>query len=336
MRAAFIERYGKNQTVRIGEQPEPRAATGEALVSVHAASVNPIDFKLPTGAIRALLPYRMPLILGNDMAGVISALGADMESFALGDRVAARLNKKRIGAFAGCVSVPKAQLARIPEGVGFESAAAVALAGLTAWQCLSEVLQVKAGQRVLIHAGSGGVGHLAIQLARDLGAHVTTTASAANHDWLKRLGAQQCVDYRVANFEQVCAPFDAVLDTQGGSILRRSIGHTRRGGRVVSIGDLPTPAVAFEFGKPWLAPVFFFLSMAPKALALARGVSYRYWFMREDGAQLQMLLDQVARGTLQVEITQRYTLDQTAQALAESASGRVRGKAVILPQQNAD
>ena len=332
MRAAFIERYGKTTPIRIGEQPEPKPAAGEALVSVHAASVNPIDFKLPTGAISALLPYRMPLILGNDMAGVISALGAGMDGFAIGDRVAARLNKKRIGAFADSATVPKAQLARIPANVDFEKAAAVALAGLTAWQCLTEALQLQAGQRVLIHAGSGGVGHLAIQLARGLGAHVTTTASAANHDWLKRLGAQHCVDYRKEQFERVCEPFDAVLDTQGGAILRRSIRHTRRGGRVVSIGDLPTPAVAFEFGKPWLAPVFLLISLAPKSLAVARGVSYRYWFMREDGTQLQMLLDKLASGALEVEITERYPLEQTAAALAQSASGRVRGKAMILPQ----
>lgn len=332
MRAAFIERYGKNVPISVDSQPDPQPGAGEALVTVHAASVNPIDFKLPTGAISALLPYRMPLILGNDMAGVIRALGPGLDGFAIGDRVAARLNKKRIGAFAEAAIVPKAQLARIPAGVDFEHASAVALAGLTAWQCLTEVLRVKSGQRVLIHAGSGGVGHLAIQLARDLGAQVTTTASAANHAWLKRLGAQQCVDYRTEEFERVCAPFDAVLDTQGGAILRRSIRHTKRGGRVVSIGDLPTPAVAFEFGKPWLAPVFLMLSAAPKSLALTRGVAYRYWFMREDGAQLQMLLDKLASGKLEVEITQRYTLDQTTEALAQSAAGKVRGKAVILPQ----
>lgn len=331
MRAAYIERYAKKAAIHIGEQPQPKPSAGEALVRVEAASVNPIDFKLPTGAISALLPYRMPLILGNDMAGVITALGPDMAGFSVGDRVAARLNKKRIGAFAESARVPKAQLAKIPEGVDFEHAAAVALAGLTAWQCLTEALALQAGQRVLIHAGSGGVGHLAIQLATELGAHVTTTASAANHDWLKRLGAKQCVDYRHEDFERVCAPFDAVLDTQGGTILRRSIAHTRRGGRVVSIGDLPTPAVAFEFGKPWLAPVFFLLSIAPKSLSLVRGVSYRYWFMREDGAQLAMLLAKLASGALTVEISQRYKLDETAAALAQSAAGRVRGKVLVLP-----
>jgi len=121
------------------------------------------------------------------------------------------------------------------------------------------VLRVRAGERVLIHADAGGVGHLAIQLAEGLGAHVTTTASAANHDWLRSLGADDCVDYRQADFTRGCAPFDAVLDSMGGDTLLRSIGHTKAGGRVVSIGDLPTPEIAGEFGKPWLGPVFWLL-----------------------------------------------------------------------------
>jgi len=236
-----------------------------------------------------------------------------------------------MGAFAEFVLARPQHLARIPEGVSFAQAAAVALAGLTAWQCLTEVLKVGAGERVLIHAGGGGVGHLAIQLAKGLGAHVTTTASAASHDWLRELGADVCVDYRNADFRHECAPFDAVLDAMGGETLLRSIAHTRRGGRVVSIGDMPTPEVAAEFGKPWLGPVFWLLSRRPRAAARAQGVAYRYWFMREDGTQLAMLLDRLARGELQVHIEREFPLAQAPEALRLSETGRVRGKLVIRP-----
>ena len=185
--------------------------------------------------------------------------------------------------------------------------------------------------RQRVPAGAGGVGHLAIQLAKGLGADVTTTASSTNHDWLRSLGAEECVDYRQADFTRVCAPFDAVLDTMGGETLLRSIRHTQRGGRVVSVGDLPTPEIAGEFAKPWLAPVFWILSRKPRAAARAQGVAYRYWFMRADGAQLAMLLDLIAQGKLAVKIEHEFPLAQAAEALRVSEAGRVHGKLVIRP-----
>ena len=331
MQTCYIERYGNADVVQVGELPTPEPGPGEVLFRMEAASVNPVDFKTRAGMLRALQSYRMPAILGNDAAGVVTALGPGMADFRVGDRVAARLDKARMGAFAEFVLARPRHLARIPEGVSFAQAAAVALAGLTAWQCLGEVLRAGRGERVLIHAGGGGVGHLAIQLAKGLGAHVTTTASAASHDWLRGLGADHCVDYRHADFTRECAPFDAVLDTMGGDTLLRSIAHTRRGGCVVSVGDLPTPEVAAEFGKPWLAPVFWLLSRRPRAAARRQGVGYRYWFMREDGAQLAMLLDRLARGELQVHIEREFPLAQAPEALRLSEAGRVRGKLVIRP-----
>jgi len=331
MQACYIERYGNADVVQVGELPTPEPGPGEVLFRMEAASVNPVDNKTRMGMLRALQSYRMPAVLGNDAAGVVTALGPGVAGFRVGDRVAARLDKARMGAFAGFVLARPQHLAQIPEGVSFAQAAAVALAGLTAWQCLSEVLRVGRGERVLIHAGGGGVGHLAIQLAKELGAHVTTTASAASHDWLRGLGADECVDYRDADFRRVCAPFDAVLDTQGGETLLRSIAHTRRGGRAVSVGDVPTPEVAGEFGKPWLAPVFWLLSRRPRAAARAQGVAYLYWFMREDGAELALLLDRLARGELQVHIEREFPLAQAPEALRLSEAGRVRGKLVIRP-----
>ena len=331
MQACYIERYGDADVVRVGELPAPEPGPGELVFRMQAASVNPVDFKTRKGMLRALQSYRMPAILGNDAAGIITELGAGVEGFGVGDRVAARLDKARMGAFAEFVLARPAHLARIPEGVSFAQAAAVALAGLTAWQCLTEVLRLAKGERLLIHAGGGGVGHLAIQLAKGLGTHVTTTASAASHDWLRELGADVCVDYRHADFTRECAPFDAVLDAMGGDTLLRSIAHTRRGGRVVSIGDMPTPEVAAEFAKPWLSPVFWLLSRKPRAAARAQGVAYRYWFMREDGVQLAMLLDKLARGELQLRIEREFPLAQAPEALRLIEAGRVRGKLVIRP-----
>ncbi len=329
MQACYIERYGGPEVVKVGVLPAPTPGPGELVFRMAAASINPVDFKTRMGMLRALQSYRLPAILGNDASGVVTALGPGVTGFAVGDRVAARLDKARMGAFAEFVVARPEHLAKIPEGVDFAPAAAVALAGLTAWQCLTEVLQVAPGARVLIHAGAGGVGHLAIQLAKSLGAHVTTTASAASHDWLRRLGADECVDYREADFRRACAPFDVVLDAMGGETLLRSIAHTKPGGRVVSVGDLPTPEIAAEFNKPWLAPVFWLLSRKPRAAARAGGVTYRYWFMRADGAQLALLLDRIARGELQVKIAQEFSLAQTPEALRLSESGRVHGKLVI-------
>ncbi len=329
MQACYIESYGDATHTCIGEQPLPTPGPTEVRIRMQAASVNPIDYKTRAGLVKALLPYRMPLILGSDVAGVIDALGDRITDLKIGQRVAARLSKKRIGAFAESVIIDRQNLARIPDSVSSEQAAAVALAGLTAWQCLTEILQVQAGQRVLIHAGSGGVGHLAIQFAKQLRAHVTTTAASANHQALQALGADVCVDYKTADFQSVCAPFDAVLDTQGGDTLMRSIAHTRSGGAVVSIGDKPTPEVAHEFAKPILAPVFWWLSRKPRAAAKRRGVRYRYWFMREDGAQLAKLLTMLGSGALQVWIDRRFPLAQADQALAFAEAGKVRGKVLI-------
>ena len=331
MLACYIESYGGADVVVTGEQPEPKPSEGQVVFRMHAASVNPIDYKIRSGSIKALLPYQMPLILGSDASGIVTEVGPGVGDYQVGDRVAARLSKKRIGAFAEKVLAHTDQLAKIPDKVSFEEAAAVALAGLTAWQCLTEVLKVRSSERILIHAGSGGVGHLAIQLAKALGAHVTTTASNENHDWLHQLGADVCIDYKREDFTQACEYFDCVLDTQGGHTLLASIGHTRLGGRVVSIGDLPTPEVATEFSKPWLLPVFWFLSRTPRAKARARDVAYRFWFMREDGEQLAMLLDKMASGELQVKIAQEFALNQTPEALRLSESGKVKGKVVIRP-----
>jgi NADPH:quinone reductase-like Zn-dependent oxidoreductase len=330
MRACYIERYGGPKQLRIGERPEPTPAADEVKIRVRAAGLNPIDFKTRDGTVRILLSYRMPQILGNDLCGDIVALGANVHGFSIGDRVAARVAKLRAGAFAEYAAVAANLVAKVPASIDDVDAAALPLAGLTAWQCLHDVLRVQPGQRVLIHAGAGGVGHIAIQLAKSMGAIVATTASAGRFEVLRGLGADERVDYRNERFEDRIAPVDAVFDTQGGAILLRSIAHTKKGGAVVTIGGVPTPDVADEFGKPfWIRWLFALLSASERARAAGRGVRFRYWFMRADGAQLADLLARVERGELKLSTRTFAGFAAFPEAFAALESGRTLGKLVV-------
>ncbi len=330
MRAVYIEHYGGPEQLRIGERPLPSLAADAVKIRVRAVGLNPVDFKTRDGKVKILLPYPMPQILGNELCGEVVELGADAKQFAVGDRVAARVAKMSAGAFAEYAVVPQTLLAKVPNAISDQDAAALPLAGLTAWQCLYEVLHVQPGQRILIHAGAGGVGHIAIQLAKALGAVVATTASPSRFEFLRGLGADELIDYRNERFEDRIAPVDAVLDTQGGDILLRSIAHTKRGGAVVTIGGLPTPEVADDFGKPfWIRWLFALISRRERALAQERGVRFRYWFMRPDGMQLADLLGRVERGELQLSTQVFNGFDQFPQAFAALESGRTLGKLVV-------
>lgn len=330
MQACFIERHGGPEVLRIGERPLPVPRDDQVLLRVRAAGLNPVDYKTRDGRLRLLLPLPMPVVLGNELCGEIVSVGAAVRGFAPGQRVAARVAKAAAGAFAEYAAVDADLLAPVPDGIDDATAAALPLAGLTAWQCLAEVLRVQPGQRVLVHAGSGGVGHLAIQLAKSLGAVVATTGSPARFPLLRELGADECVDHRSERFEDRIAPVDAVLDTQGGEILRRSIAHTRRGGAVVTIGGIPTPEVADEFGRPaWLRWLLAFLTRRERALARARGIRFRYWFMRPDGAQLRELLARVADGRLRVVVEAGDGISAFPQAFAALEAGRTLGKRVV-------
>jgi NADPH:quinone reductase-like Zn-dependent oxidoreductase len=330
MRACYIERYGGPDQLRIGDRPSPKPAADEVLIKVRCAGLNPVDFKTRDGKVKILLPYSMPRVLGNELCGDVVEIGVEVRQFQVGDRVAARVAKMSAGAFAEFAAVPADLVAKVPAKISDIDAAALPLAGLTAWQCLTEVLRIQPGQRVLIHAGAGGVGHIAIQLAKSLGAIVATTGSRSRFDVLRSLGADELIDYRNERFEDRIAPVDAVLDTQGGEILLRSIAHTCKGGRVVTIGGLPTPEIADDFGKPfWVKWLFALVSRRERALARQRGVGFRYWFMRPDGAQLADLLARVERGELKLHTQVFEGMDAFPQAFAALESGRTLGKLVV-------
>ena len=332
MRAAYITGYGGPEKLVLGEMPEPVPGPLDLLVQVAGASINPVDFKIRQGKLKALMPLSFPAVLGNDLAGTVLAVGSSVRGFKAGDRVVARLGKDRIGTFAERALVAQSDAALAPVKLDLIDAAGLPLAGLTAWQALSEYGRLQAGQHLLVHAGAGGVGHLALQLGRWKGAKVSTTASPRNRARCVGWGADLVVDYHSQKFEQRIEPVDVALDTLGGDILRRTIKHTRAGGRVISIAALPTPQVIREWGGPralsWLLTL---LTWRERSLARARDVEYRYLFMRPDGAGLAKLVELVDAGHLEVAIERRYPLSEALAAMAHVESGRTVGKVVLVP-----
>jgi NADPH:quinone reductase-like Zn-dependent oxidoreductase len=257
-------------------------------------------------------------------------VGAGVTRFKVGDAIYARLDKHRIGAFAEYAVVRAAVAAPKPVNLTFEEAASLPLVGLTAWQALIDLGHLQAGQKVLIHAGSGGVGTFAIQLARHLGAKVYTTVGQRNAELVQQLGADVAIDYRTTRFEDVAQDFDVVLETLGGELLLRSLRSVKPGGVVVSIGNTPTAAFARQWGlNPLLVFVIGLMSRKAMAAARKRGARYEYLFMRADGEQLRQIAALVENGTIRPVIDRVYPLQEVREALAYSESGRATGKVVI-------
>src|SRR5213080_1797710 len=223
MKAFVVERYGKHDGIRFVEMPEPELRDADVLVRVHAAGVNVLDSKIRDGEFKLILPYRLPLILGNDVAGAVVRVGSKVRRFKPGDEVYARPHQDRIGTFAEFIAMNEADVALKPKNLSMEEAASIPLVGLTAWQVLVERANLKTGQKVLIHAGSGGVGTVAIQLAKHLGAIVATTTSTANLEWVKRLGADLVIDYRKDDFANILQDYDVVLNSLGAETLEKSL-----------------------------------------------------------------------------------------------------------------
>ena len=287
MKAFLLDRYGKTGSTRIGEAPEPALRDDDVLVRIHAASINPLDFKIRDGDFKLILPYRLPLIMGNDMAGIVEKVGPKVTRFRIGDAVYARPDKARIGCFAEFIALREADVAPKPASITMQEAASLPLVGLTAWQALVEHGKLQAGQTVLIHAGSGGVGVFAIQLAKHLGATVATTTSTANVEWVKRLGADIVIDYKKQRFQDVLRDVDVVLNTLGADTLEESLQVMKPGGKLISISGPPDPTFARTFGLSWpLVQVMRLLSWRIRKRAKQHGVDYSVLFMRPDGAQL--------------------------------------------------
>lgn len=330
MKAFIIDRYGKDVAGRIAEMPVPTLGDDDVLVRVHAAGVNALDVKLRNGEFKRVLPYRLPLILGNDLAGTVLRVGARVTRFKPGDEVYARPGQARIGSFAEQIAVTQQALARKPANLSMEQAAALPLVSLTAWQVLVEAAQLKPGQKVLIHAGSGGVGSIAIQLAKHLGAFVATTTSTGNVEWVKALGADVVIDYKRQDFTRELHDYDVVLSRLEAGTLERSVQILKPGGQLISISGPPTPEFAAEQGMAWpLRQVLRLLSRRIRKRCEALGVRYRFVFMRADGRQLEAITRLVEEGILTPVLDQVFAFEATEQALAAVAGGRSKGKVVV-------
>ncbi|GGX97083.1 zinc-binding dehydrogenase [Massilia dura] len=330
MKAFIIERYGKKEIGRIADMPEPVLEEDDVLVDIHAAAVNVLDLKIRSGEFKLILPYRMPAILGHDVAGKVIRVGSHVQRFKPGDAVYARADDLRIGTFAEKIAVKESSLAHKPANLTMEEAASLPLVALTAWQVLVEIAKLERGQKVFIQAGSGGVGAIAIQLAKHLGAFVATTTSTDNIAWVKALGADLVIDYKKQDFESVLQDYDLVLNSQGNNELKNSLRILRRGGHLVSISGPPTPEFAVKQGLAWpLKQVLRLLSSGVRRKAKQLGITYTFLFMRADGAQLQNITSLIESGAMRPIVDRVFPFAATADALAYVATGRTKGKVVI-------
>jgi NADPH:quinone reductase-like Zn-dependent oxidoreductase len=330
MKAFTLERYGRKQPLRLTDVATPTLRDDEVLIQVHAAGVNLLDSKIRDGEFKLILPYKLPAVLGHDVAGVVTQVGPRVRQFSVGDEVYARPDDFRIGGFAEFIAVKEASLAHKPGNLTMEEAASLPLVALTAWQALVERAKLKKGQKVFIQAGSGGVGTFAIQLAKHLGATVATTTSPANAALVKSLGADVVIDYKTQDFEQVLRDYDVVLNSQDGKTLDKSLRVLKRGGKLISISGPPDP----EFGKESGAPGFVKLAMrllswGIRRKAKGRGVTFSFLFMKANGSQLREITRLVDAGAIRPVVDRVFPFEQTNEAMTCVEGGRVKGKVVV-------
>jgi NADPH:quinone reductase-like Zn-dependent oxidoreductase len=330
MKSFLIDRYTKGGALRLGESPEPELRENDVMVEIHAASVNVLDTKIRDGAFKLILPYRLPQVLGNDVAGVVVRVGANVRQFKPGDEVYARPAQDRIGTFAQYIAIDEADIAMKPNNLTMEEAASIPLVALTAWQVLVERANLQKGQKVLIHAGSGGVGTIAIQLAKHLGAYVATTTSTVNIDLVKGLGADFVIDYKKDNFEEVLQDYDVVLNSLGTDMLKKSLGALKPGGKLISISGPPDPDFAKENGSGWLLQqVMRLLSFGIRRKSKRQGISYSFLFMTANGEQLQQITALIEAGAIRPVVDRVFPFEKTNEALDYVETGRAKGKVVV-------
>jgi NADPH:quinone reductase-like Zn-dependent oxidoreductase len=330
MKAFVLDRYEKAASLRMAEMPEPTLRDDEVLVEVHAASVNVLDSKISSGEFKLILPYRFPLVLGHDLAGVVVRVGPRVRQFRVGDEVYARAPDFSIGSFAESIAIKESALAHKPKNLSMEEAASIPLVGLTAWQVLVEKARLKPGQKVFIQAGSGGVGTFAIQLAKHLGATVATTTSAANVEWVKRLGADIVIDYRKDDFETILRDYDVVLNSQDGKTLEKSLRILRSGGQLISISGPPDPEFAKDIGAPGFVKLILrVLSSGVRRRAKRLGVGYAFLFMKASGSQLGQITQLIESGAIHPVLDKVFPFESTNEAIAHVETGRAKGKVVI-------
>ncbi|GAA3402118.1 NADP-dependent oxidoreductase [Paenibacillus hodogayensis] len=330
MKAMSIQKYGKHVPLTMIDRPMPNIGEHDVLVEIHAASLNPIDFKIKEGKVKLLLSYKFPLILGNDFSGVVVKVGEQVNAYKPGDEVYGRPRKNRIGTLAEYISVHEEDIALKPQNLSFEEAASIPLVGLTTYQAFTEILNLQKGQKILIHAGAGGVGTFAIQLAKLMGAFVATTASDKGYELVKSLGADLIINYKKENFEQLLSGYDAVFDTLGGAALEKSFRILKPNGKIVSISGMPNAKFAKEQQLGWMkTAILSVVSRKITALEKKSQTEYHYLFMKPSGTQLKILKEFIEGGRIKPVIDKVYDLKDAGQALQYLEGGGAKGKVVI-------
>lgn len=327
MKALAIENYGKKPNFL--DFPMPKINNDEVLVEIYAASINPLDTKIRKGELKLLLKYKMPLILGNDFSGKIVEVGTSVTKFKVGDEVYGRPRANKMGTFTEYLSVNQEDIALKPKNLSFEEAASIPLVGLTSYQALHDILRIEKGHKILIHAGSGGVGTFAIQLAKHMGAFVATTASDGS-DLVKSLGADKVINYKTEKFEHSIRDYNAVLDTIGGATLERSFVTLKKGGKIVSISGIPNGRFAKENGfSSFKKTLFSIASYKLTKLEKKHNVQYTFLFMKHSGEQLKILTKMLESEVIKPTLDKVFIFEDAQKALEYAEAGRAKGKIVL-------
>ncbi|MFN8442581.1 MAG: NADP-dependent oxidoreductase [Caldilineaceae bacterium] len=331
MKVFFIDRYGSKGSVRAGEMPEPALREDDILVQIHAAGVNLLDALIQKGEFKLFLPYKPPFIIGHDLAGVVVKVGSRVQKFSVGDEVYARPADYRIGTFAEFIAVNERDVALKPKQLTMEEAASIPLVGLTAWQALVEIANVKQGQKVFIQAGSGGVGTFAIQLAKHLGAFVATTTSTSNVEMVRSLGADVVIDYKKEDFATKLKDYDVVLhSSRDAKVLDQSLRMLKPGGILITLTGPPTPEFAKKLGVAWyLVFVTKLLSAGVKKKAKKLHVNFSFLFMKADGEALGQITSLIDSGVIRPVVDKVFPFESTPAALAYVETSRAKGKVVV-------
>ena len=330
MKALTFKRYGKSPDIGISDVPRPTLKPNELLVQVHAAGVNPIDNVVPTGIFKPVLRFQLPATLGSDLAGLVTEVGSRVTRFKPGDAVFASIFDLGTGSIAEFAVVPESAAAMKPANLDFVQAASIPMVGLTSWQALKERANLRAGQKIFIPAGSGGIGTFALQLAKHLGAKVGTTTSTGNVELVSSLGADEVVDYKKQEFEKVLRGYDAVLGTVRGDALEKAIDILKPRGTMVSlVGPLDAAFARARGLNFFLTFVFGLMSHKIMRLAKKRQVTYSFLFVRPDGDQLAEIGELLKEERIRPVIDKVFPFEQAMEALEYLAQGRSRGKVVV-------
>lgn len=331
MKAAQINKYSKEIKAEIVDVPVPTITNHEVLVKVKVAAVNPLDILNITGSVKLVQDYKMPLILGNELTGIVEKVGESVTKFKTGDAIYTRLPLDKIGAFAEYVAVDASAISHLPKNLDFVTGAAVPLTGLTAYQALHEELHAKAGQTLFIAGGSGSFGQMAVPLAKEMGLNVIVSGNAEAHERIIAAGATQYFDYRKENYWEILKDVDFVIDTLGPTEFERELSVIRPGGRLLSLRAVPNKRFTKNHNLPfWKRKLFSIVGAKYDRLAMKHGVNYHFMFVRADGTQLKEITKIIEDNNLVPTIEPReFTLEQVNDALSLVASGHPKGKVVI-------